>query len=180
MARASTVALLVAVAGALVWSGPGTCGPGFLATGSGPAVEPGASAAAGSGTGSAAEASGQLPPRASPTTDLPVPEPGSVDARPLDPPAGARPAVPAGRVGVPVRLTEPAALAMIRPGDLVDVLRVDGAGRSARVAGAAPVLGVTDAGDSVTAGLLVALTPAEAERVISHTGGGFAVLLRPG
>ena len=88
--------------------------------------------------------------------------------------------MPAGRVGVPVRLTEPAALAMIRPGDLVDVLRVDGAGRSARVAGAAPVLGVTDAGDSVTAGLLVALTPAEAERVISHTGGGFAVLLRPG
>jgi len=54
------------------------------------------------------------------------PGPGSpavADGRP----AGAvRPSLPSGLVGVPVRLADPAALAVVRPGDRVDLLRLPG------------------------------------------------------
>jgi hypothetical protein len=89
------------------------------------------------------------------------------------------PEVPHGNVGVPVRLAEPAALSLVRPGDRVDLLSV-GDGGSDPVATAALVLKVTGADDPASGGLLLALTPAEAERAVATPGRGFAVLIRPG
>ena len=88
--------------------------------------------------------------------------------------------VPEGRVGVPVRLAEPAALALLRPGDVVDLLRIDDRRAPARVAAAAVVLEVTNADDPISGALLLALRPAEADRAVTVPGGGFAVVLRPG
>ncbi len=168
--RSATVALLVAVAGALAWSAPAPCAP--TAVRSGPA-DPAASrfgpagpAPASTGPGPASAAAGRAGP--------PAPSPAASE------PGAAGPAVPADRVGVPLRLTEPAALALVRPGSRVDVLRVEESGRTTRVASAALVLGVTDPDDLVAAALLVALTPAEAAGALSRSGRGFAVLLRPG
>ncbi len=178
--RSATVALLVAVAGALAWSAPAPCAPTAVRSGpadpaavrSGPA-DPAASrfgpagpAPASTGPGPASAAAGRAGP--------PAPSPAASE------PGAAGPAVPADRVGVPLRLTEPAALALVRPGSRVDVLRVEGSGRTTRVASAALVLGVTDPDDLVAAALLVALTPAEAAGALSRSGRGFAVLLRPG
>jgi hypothetical protein len=88
--------------------------------------------------------------------------------------------VPAGRVGVPVRLAEPTALTLVHPGDQVDLLRVDRTGHGATaVATGAPVLDVTGSDDPATGGLLVALRPAEARTAVAAQGGGFAVLIRP-
>jgi hypothetical protein len=88
--------------------------------------------------------------------------------------------VPAGTVGVPVRLAEPTALTLVRPGDHVDLLRVADDGNDASaVAASALVLGVTGADDPTTGGLLLALTPAEAAKAVAQPGGGFAVLIRP-
>jgi len=88
--------------------------------------------------------------------------------------------VPPGAVGVPIRLAEPTALQLIHPGDHVDVFRVpDPGGSPHAVATAALVLGATGTEDPVAAGLLVALTPAEARRTVTAPAGGYAVLLRP-
>lgn len=185
--RSATVAVLVAVAGALAWSGPAPCGPGSVASGSpgsGPdAAQPGGSdpagsrppdpATVGSGpSGPALTGSGPSDPAVAGSLGQAAPPPPGTSPH--------RPAVPAGTVGVPLRLTDPAPLALIEPGSRVDVLRVDDSGRTTKLAGAALVLGVTDADDFVTAGMLVALSPAEAERAVAHQGRGFAVLLRPG
>jgi hypothetical protein len=98
----------------------------------------------------------------------------------VDPSAGLRPAVPPGWVGVPIRLAEPTALKLIRPGDHVDVFRVPEAGESPRaIATAALVLGVTGTEDPVAGGLLLALTPAEARRTVTTPAGSYAVLIRP-
>jgi hypothetical protein len=89
--------------------------------------------------------------------------------------------VPAGRVGVPVRLADPAALSLVRPGNLVDLLRLDDpGGHATAVASAAPVLGVSGATDPTAGGLLLALTPDEAQHAVAAPGRGFAVLIRPG
>ncbi len=147
MLRSGTVAVLLAVAGALAWAGPSPCrAPDDVRAGT---------AATASRTG------------------------GPVSGPAVAPRPGGGSAVPAGRVGVALRLADPAALALVAPGSRVDVLRVGGSGRTARVAGAALVLGVTDADDFRTAGLLVALTPAEADRAVADPGRGFAVLLHP-
>jgi len=83
-------------------------------------------------------------------------------------------------VGVPVRLADPTALTLVRPGNRVDLLRLDDAsGRSTAVATAALVLKVTGAADPTTGGLLLALAPPEAERAVSTAGNGFAILIRP-
>jgi hypothetical protein len=77
-------------------------------------------------------------------------------------------------------LAEPTALALIHPGDRVDLLRVgDDSHDPSRVAAAALVLGVTGVDDLTTGGLLVALTPAEAASAVADPGRGFAVLIRP-
>jgi hypothetical protein len=85
--------------------------------------------------------------------------------------------VPAGSVGVPVRLAEPTALRLLRPGDRVDLFRVGEAG--APVATAALVLEIAGVDDPTSGGLLLALTPAEAERTVTTAGHGYAVLIRP-
>lgn len=70
----------------------------------------------------------------------------------------ARLAAPPGTVGVPVRLADPAALALVRPGDRVDLL----------VAGRPPGVHATDALVLAVAldegGLLLALGPAQARK----------------
>lgn len=100
-------------------------------------------------------------------------------ARPSPPASAGPPEVPRGNVGVPVRLAEPTALSLVRPGDRVDLLSVDGTD-SRPVAAAALVLKVTGADDPASGGLLLALTPAEAQRAVTSPGRGFAVLIRPG
>ena len=113
------------------------------------------------------------PPRPAATT--PSAPAASAAGRPSGPPG-----VPAGLIGVPIRLAEPTALKLIHPGDRVDVLRVpETSGSPQVIATAALVLGVTGAEDPVTGGLLLALTPAEARRTVTAPGGGYAVLLRP-
>jgi hypothetical protein len=88
--------------------------------------------------------------------------------------------VPPGSVGVPIRLAEPTALALVHPGDMVDLLRLDDTGhRATPVASAALVLGVTGADEPTAGGLLLALRPAEAEKAVAAQGRGFAVLIRP-
>ncbi|WP_236643195.1 hypothetical protein [Actinoplanes utahensis] len=92
-------------------------------------------------------------------------------------PAGA---IPPGSVGVPVRLADPTALTVVRPGNRVDLLRLDNdRDRSVPVASGALVLEVTGADDPVTGGLLLALQPDEASRAISGSGRGFAIVIRP-
>jgi hypothetical protein len=92
---------------------------------------------------------------------------------------GQAPAVPAGSVGVPVRLAEPTALTLVHPGDRIDLLSVDQSGGSTEVAAAALVLGVTGADDPTTGGLLVALDPTEAKQAVAASGRAFAILIRP-
>ncbi len=112
--------------------------------------------------------SGCAPAAVTPTRPSP---PSAVSASPLG--------VPRGNVGVPVRLAEPTALSLVHPGDRVDLLSV-GDGDSRPVAAAALVLKVTDDGDPATGGLLLALTPDEAQLAVASPGRGFAVLIRPG
>jgi hypothetical protein len=99
-------------------------------------------------------------------------------ARPSSTASVRPPEVPRGNVGVPVRLAEPTALSLVRPGDRVDLLSVDG-GDSRPVAAAALVLKVTGTDDPASGGLLLALTPAEAQRAVTSAGRGFAILIRP-
>ena len=106
-----------------------------------------------------------------------APEPSS--APPSDPSTVTRP-IPPGSVGVPVRLADPTALTVVRPGNRVDLLRLDGdQGRTTAVANAVLVLEVTGADDPATGGLLLALGPAEAERAVAAAGRGFAIVIRP-
>ncbi|GGN56447.1 hypothetical protein GCM10010112_08310 [Actinoplanes lobatus] len=94
--------------------------------------------------------------------------------------SAARP-IPPGSVGVPVRLADPTALTVVRPGNRVDLLRIDGdRDRPTPVASSALVLDVTGADDPVTGGLLLALTPDEADRAVNTPARGFAILIRPG
>lgn len=108
------------------------------------------------------------------------------EAPPGLPPAGAGPGsstpiearqpIPPGLVGVPIRLGDPTGLAVLRPGDRVDLIAVAAAGAEVvKLAPAAPVLAV----DRGAAALLLALSPARAETVLAtppdHV---FAVILR--
>jgi hypothetical protein len=89
--------------------------------------------------------------------------------------------VPAGTVGVPIRLAEPTALALLRAGDRVDLFGVDPGGeRLTALAHDTLVLGVTGADDPTVGGLLLALTPAEAKRTVATPDTTrFTVVLRP-
>ncbi|BAL92755.1 hypothetical protein AMIS_75350 [Actinoplanes missouriensis 431] len=92
--------------------------------------------------------------------------------------SAASPGIPAGKVGVPVRLADPTALTLVRPGQRVDLLRTGD--RSTLVASAALVLEVTGADDPATGGLLLALDPGEADSALAGAGDGFAIVIRPG
>ncbi|HEY8473104.1 MAG TPA: flagellar biosynthesis protein FlgA [Natronosporangium sp.] len=92
------------------------------------------------------------------------------------PDPGGRLPIPAGKVGVPVTLGDPAGLALLQPGDRVDLFAVTGsAGEPERLATDSPVLAV----DRATAALLLALSPEQGEAVVTQPAGTvFAVLAR--
>ncbi|GAA4572850.1 hypothetical protein GCM10023176_36610 [Micromonospora coerulea] len=91
--------------------------------------------------------------------------------------------LPDGAVGVPVRLAEPAALAVLRPGARVDLLVVPAggaAGEAVLLAARALVLDVVGA-DTVdgSSALYLALRPEQAQRAVGlPEGSRFAVVVR--
>ena len=95
--------------------------------------------------------------------------------------AGGALPLPSGSVGVPVRLAEPAALAVLHPGARVDLMVVPGASAEATLlASRALVLDVVgaDAADGSSA-LYLALPPEQAQRAVGQPEGSrFAVVVR--
>lgn len=95
--------------------------------------------------------------------------------------SGGRLPLPEDTVGVPVRLAEPAALAVVRPGSRVDLLAVPtGSPVPVLVAPRALVLDVVgaEALDGSSA-LYLALSPPQAERTVGlPEGSRFAILVR--
>ncbi len=173
--RSAVVAALLVTAAVVMWTGPQSCAPSCPA-GHGPAATAAPSRNDPADLPPAAE---RLPPTGErlppPAAEHPPPAAERVPERVPE-----RPAVPPGSIGVPIRLAEPTALGLVRPGDHVDVFRVAGTGGSPQaVATAALVLGVIGADDPGTGGLLLALTPAEARRTVTAPGSGYAVLIRP-
>lgn len=118
------------------------------------------------------------PPGAGPASATPgraAPDPS--------PSAGALP-LPSGAVGVPVRLAEPAALAVLRPGARVDLLVVPAGGTAGEATLLAPralvldVVGTAGAVDGSSA-LYLALRPEQAQRAVGvPEGSRFAVVVR--
>ncbi|WP_246835771.1 flagellar biosynthesis protein FlgA [Micromonospora sp. MH33] len=104
------------------------------------------------------------------------------------PPGGDRRAaalpLPAGAVGVPIRLAEPAALAVLRPGARVDLLIVPAGGAAGAATLLAPralVLDVVGAAGAVdgSSALYLALRPEQAQRAVGlPEGSRFAVVVR--
>jgi hypothetical protein len=186
--RLVAVTALLATAAALLWYRPHSCvaadclaAPGEPARSSGVPGDLGPARA-----GRPASSTPGPPP--GPTSGGPtgLPSGGPAGLSPEGPggfPAGTavpgrlRSAVPVGMVGVPVRPAEPTALRLIRPGDRVDLFRI--ADRPQPIATAALVLEVTGADDPTTGGLLLALTPAQAQGTVARPDHGYAVLLRP-
>ncbi|HEX7743639.1 MAG TPA: hypothetical protein VF462_00020 [Micromonosporaceae bacterium] len=103
-----------------------------------------------------------------------------------DPPGGPGPLpIPHGLVGVPVRLAEPAAADVVRPGGRVDLLALPvGTARTTVeqptvLASAALVLDVLTGGGDAPAALVLALEPAQARRAVGQPETTrFAVVLR--
>ncbi|MFC4148521.1 flagellar biosynthesis protein FlgA [Micromonospora mangrovi] len=97
------------------------------------------------------------------------------------PPGNGALPLPSGSVGVPVRLAEPAALAVLRPGARVDLLVVPGASAEATLlASRALVLDVVG-GNAVdgSSALYLALPPEQAQRTVGMPEGSrFAVVVR--
>jgi hypothetical protein len=89
---------------------------------------------------------------------------------------GSRQPIPDGMVGLPVPLGEPAALAVLRTGDRVDLLAVPATGGDpAPLADGAAVLAV----DHASAAVLLALTPDQAREVVAAPAATrFAVIVR--
>ncbi|WP_089157055.1 flagellar biosynthesis protein FlgA [Micromonospora sp. NBS 11-29] len=98
-------------------------------------------------------------------------------------PSGA-PTLPVGAVGVPIRLAEPAALAVLRPGARVDLLVVPAGGSAdpTLLAPRALVLDVVGAAAGAVDGssaLYLALPPEQARRAVGlPEGSRFAVVVR--
>jgi hypothetical protein len=96
-------------------------------------------------------------------------------------------ALPAGRVGVPVRLAEPATAEVLRAGDRVDLLAVASSGATTTVGTDALVLAVGPASPGYdgmpatgSAMIVLALTPTDAKRAVgSEPGTRLAVIVRP-
>ncbi|MEU5904250.1 flagellar biosynthesis protein FlgA [Micromonospora sp. NPDC047527] len=92
--------------------------------------------------------------------------------------------LPSGAVGVPIRLAEPAALAVVRPGARVDLLAAPPGGADAveatLLAPRALVLDVLGAGATDgTAALYLALRPDQAQRAVGlPEGSRFAIVVR--
>lgn len=100
--------------------------------------------------------------------------------------AGAGARLPAGTVGVPVRIAEPALLAVVRPGARVDLLQVPASAGSRSpapvvMAAGALVLDVVHAGGTLdgAGALYLALPPDQAHRVVAAAPGAhFAAVVR--
>jgi hypothetical protein len=118
-----------------------------------------------------------------------TPDPAALEVRDLGARASAGPRLPLppGAVGVPIRLAEPAALAVVRPGARVDLLAVPAAGGSARptepalVAARALVLDVVtaEAAVDVSTALYLALPPEQAHRAVGMPDSTrFAIIVR--
>ncbi|MGI5213274.1 flagellar biosynthesis protein FlgA [Plantactinospora sp. CA-290183] len=177
---ALVAALLLLAGGILYLSQPQvSCSDGRAG-----AVRP-ASSTAPTATGVAGPATPARPSSAGPGTSS-GPH-GGASSGPDGGRGGALP-LPAGAVGVPIRLAEPAALAVVRPGIRVDLLAVPADDRSARstaptlVAGRALVLDVLDqaADDAVAGALYLALAPEQARRAVGMPAPTrFAIIVRP-
>lgn len=116
-------------------------------------------------------------------------EPTTCSTRPTsDPPAAAiaeQPAakgraLPAGTVGVPITLAEPAALTVVRPGARVDLLAVPPEPTEPLlVASEVLVLEVLPDAGSGAGALYLALRPTQAQRAVGQPPGSrFAVVIR--
>jgi hypothetical protein len=172
-------ALLVTAAGALYTGGRSTdaggCGTPLSGTTTAPAAHGGAPT-----TGSGTPATRSSAPGADGGAQN-----GSAQNGTVPPPD--RLALPAGRVGVPVRLAEPATTAVLRAGDRVDLLAVASSGATTAVGTDALVLAVGPASPGYdgapatgSAMIVLALTPAEAKRAVgSDPGTRLAVIVRP-
>ncbi|MFG3297397.1 flagellar biosynthesis protein FlgA [Micromonospora chersina] len=171
--RVVLVAMLLGLAAAVLKT-PAGCRPGGspagapTPTGGAPAV--GATAAGGGAPGDGVQAGGGAPG-------------GGVQAG-GDRRAAALP-LPAGAVGVPIRLAEPAALAVLRPGARVDLLVVPAGGATGAaatlLAPRALVLDVVGAAGAVdgSSALYLALRPEQAQRAVGlPEGSRFAVVVR--
>jgi hypothetical protein len=99
-------------------------------------------------------------------------------------PSGRALPLPSGSVGVPVRLAEPAALAVLRPGARVDLLVVPAgraAGEATLLAARALVLDVVGTAGAVdgSSALYLALRPEQARQAVGvPEGSRFAVVVR--
>lgn len=166
--RLTVVVFLLCSAALVSWSSSNPCGTGPLAAAGG---ENGMQAGSGDrGRPGAQARPGKEPATPSAATPAP-PTPGGISVQP----------VPAGSVGVPIRLADPAALALVQAGNRVDLLRLgDSGGAATPVASSALVLQVTGSDDPAIGGLLLALTPEEAKHAVAGPGQSFAVLIRPG
>ncbi|MEV6843392.1 hypothetical protein [Actinoplanes sp. NPDC051411] len=175
--RLAAVAALLATAAAVLWSPPKeSCDAGAVAPAGSGATKGPATAGADKAANKAADKAADND--AATSGDTGPARAGDDAARAGD---GAEiPAVPAGSVGVPIRLADPTALGLVRPGNRVDLLRIDDAGgRPTAVAGSALVLRVTGVNDPATGGLLLALTPREASQAVATSRQGFAIVIRP-
>ncbi|MEV4630749.1 flagellar biosynthesis protein FlgA [Micromonospora sp. NPDC049523] len=151
------------------------------------AREPNPSCPGATATATAARSGSPVPSDPSSPAPRPTADPRSRadPGAPDDPPsaAGAALPLPAGTVGVPIRLAEPAALTVVRPGTRVDLLATDGVRSTgpALVAARALVLGVLAADPTVDGpgALYLALPPGEAHRAVALPDGTrFAVVIR--
>ncbi|MGC5287318.1 flagellar biosynthesis protein FlgA [Micromonospora sp. DT231] len=194
--RAGLVAALLGLAATVLHTptgcppatAPATAGPTGAAPTSGPAAAPAAGPTRAAATsGPAADGSpithgtpddGEAGPAAAGATAGPSPSStttGSGAAGPLP--------LPSGAVGVPVRLAEPAALAVVRPGARVDLLAAAPGGASTEAALLAPAALVLDVlGADTTDGssaLYLALRPDQAKRTVGlPEGTRFAIVVR--
>jgi hypothetical protein len=175
--RAGLVAVLLATAATILYAAE-PAPEGCAETRASPASSPpgGRSPAQGAVASGGAPTSGSRPA---------VPAPGAAE-----PVAGAavpfeeRLPLPAGSVGVTVSLAEPATLAVVRPGDRVDLLTVPTATQSPlTVANAALVLatagGTPDGAPVAPGAVYLALTPQQARRTVAlQARVRFAVVVR--
>jgi hypothetical protein len=151
VARTALVAALLLTAAAVLYDTPGAP----------PSATPAPSA-------SSAPPAGSAPP-AVPMASSPIPATDRTAPESLP--------IPAGAVGVPVRVFDPATLAVLRPGDRVDLLAT--ADETTRIATASLVLAVPATADEQQAVVYLAVSPAEARKVVaSPPGVRFAVIVR--
>ncbi|MEU2168620.1 flagellar biosynthesis protein FlgA [Micromonospora chersina] len=171
--RVALVAVLLGLAAAVLKT-PEGCPPGGTAAAptapAGGAPAGGAPATGGGAPGDGVQAGGGGPPG------------GGAQAG-GDRRAAALP-LPTGAVGVPIRLAEPAALAVLRPGARVDLLVVPAGratGAATLLAARALVLDVVGAAGAVdgSSALYLALRPEQAQRAVGlPEGSRFAVVVR--